>query len=89
MNTEVMQRERPITVPMAGGEIHMVMRAMRDYIRAEYKAINDSRAQYQKTKREKDRLHAEDVKQHAMLRVKAAQDFLTYLQDVAKGKVLA
>lgn len=81
-------RDRPILCPLAQGEFNLLMRGVRDFIRSESLAISEAKAKYNQSRKEKDRLHAEDVRQHALLRIKAAQELLAHLHDVAKGKEL-
>lgn len=54
-----------ITVKLRSGEVGLITRALRCYACSEQQAIQDALVKARSTKRAKDMLHAEDVKQHA------------------------
>lgn len=64
-------------VPLTSGEILLIRRALRVYANTEQLAIHNAVINIKKPK---DRLHAEDVKQHAQKHIDAAEQLLDYLR---------
>ncbi len=55
------------------GEVDLILRALRYYVHGEQVAISNALLEARRTKRNKDALHAADVKQQAQSHIDAAQ----------------
>ena len=68
-----------INVHLRSGEVSLIARALRCYMCSEQQAIQDALVNARTTKRAKDMLHAEDVRQHAQGHINAASALLDAL----------
>lgn len=75
-----------IRVDLRNGEVMLIMRALRTYMCAEQQAIQAAWKTQSCTRRESDRLHYEDVKQHAQSRIDAAARLLGALQPQGRAQ---
>lgn len=66
---------------LSNGEIMLINRSLRYYINSEQAAIQSAVVHYKQTKREKDRLHMEDVKRQASAHIDAATKLLNKLRQ--------
>lgn len=71
------------------GEVELLLRALRYYVHGEQQAVSNAVLEARRTKRNKDALHAEDVRKQAQSHIDAAQALHIKLRArILKGEVV-